>query len=390
MSAQLHGYDYKFVQVPSQDGLCNTWVKLKEQFLLTMREEYQFVVVTDADIIFNDLRIPFETLLSYWNITSDTAVAGGRVQDDGVTVDRFGRIMLNTGLIIMQNTPEFSATYDFAKMGHRMRLLRDWINIMQDRKYLGASAELTGQLLGSSERLASMLMPFLQHPSLPRPLHPAISSHNTGTQGIVIPTGNGNLHLDFHLIANIYGTLNSTLTIKVAFGGDRDLSIERLKFITNTRSDYAIKPFAGLASRFEKVILLDVDDVFLQDPERLFEHPGYEATVANVTTTASTTAIAKRTAIPITTLFANFTTILPASATLSSRPTSTGLTLTPVFPTSSTQSRFPTSSLNITSSPTSFSNSTTNTTPSTTPSTTLAGVSRLLAAYPSAQKNLVL
>lgn len=111
MSAQLHGYDYKFVQVPSQDGLCNTWVKLKEQFLLTMREEYQFVVVTDADIIFNDLRIPFETLLSYWNITSDTAVAGGRVQDDGVTVDRFGRIMLNTGLIIMQNTPEFSATY---------------------------------------------------------------------------------------------------------------------------------------------------------------------------------------------------------------------------------------------------------------------------------------
>lgn len=188
---------------------------------------------------------------------------------------------------------------DFAKMGHRMRFLKDWINIAQDLKHLGASAELTGQLWESSERLASTLMPFLRHPSLPRPLHTAISSHNSGTQGIVIPAGNGNFHFACHLIANIREILNSTLPIEVAFGGDGDLSIQRRKFVTNTWPDvklldvtsrvnddtvdlylgrYAIKPFAALASRFEKVILLDADDIFLQDPERLFESPGFEAT----------------------------------------------------------------------------------------------------------------
>lgn len=77
MSAQLHGYDYKFVQVRNQEGHYNTWVKLKDQFLLTMREEYQFVVLTDADIIFNDLRIPLD-FLGHWNVTSGIAVAGGR------------------------------------------------------------------------------------------------------------------------------------------------------------------------------------------------------------------------------------------------------------------------------------------------------------------------
>lgn len=94
---------------------------------MTMREEYQFIVMTDADIVFNDLRVPLEVLLSHWNMTSEIALAGGRDQDDGIAVDRFGRIMLNTGFMITQKTPEFAL------------LMRDWINCPTDLKYQNCS-----------------------------------------------------------------------------------------------------------------------------------------------------------------------------------------------------------------------------------------------------------
>ena len=127
--AQLHGYDFKHVVVPSQepDGMHNTWVKVKEQFRMTMREEYQFVMVIDADIIFPDLRLPLEVLFSYWNITEDIALAGGMDLDNGLTNDRLGKIMLNTGLIITQKTPIFAD------------MMRDWINCPTDTKYEGCS-----------------------------------------------------------------------------------------------------------------------------------------------------------------------------------------------------------------------------------------------------------
>ena len=38
---------------------------------------------------------------------------------------------------------------------------------------------------------------------------------------------------------------------------------------------FAIKPFAILASKFEHVIIVDADTVFLQSPSMVFAHPGY-------------------------------------------------------------------------------------------------------------------
>lgn len=43
---------------------------------------------------------------------------------------------------------------------------------------------------------------------------------------------------------------------------------------------WAVKPFAALASRFEQVILVDADAVFVQPPEVLLEYPGYKETGA--------------------------------------------------------------------------------------------------------------
>lgn len=42
--------------------------EVEGKFLLTIREENHFVVLTDTAIIFNALRIPFETLLGHRNV----------------------------------------------------------------------------------------------------------------------------------------------------------------------------------------------------------------------------------------------------------------------------------------------------------------------------------
>lgn len=89
--------------------------------------------------------------------------------------------------------------------------------------------------------------------------------------------------------------IRSTLPIEIAYAGDSDLpSFERdalkalnsrldttdlLKYFQNStaglqKGEYATKPFALLASRFQKAILVDADFILLQSPDRLFKtHP---------------------------------------------------------------------------------------------------------------------
>ncbi|KAF2151509.1 glycosyltransferase family 71 protein [Myriangium duriaei CBS 260.36] len=119
----------------------------------------------------------------------------------------------------------------------------------------------------------------------------------SGPAGIVISCGDRTLRFAAHLISNWRLELGSTLPIQVVYAGDGDLSRKNreqlsriakssLEFldITTVFNDtilhlstnwWAIKPFAVLASRFERVILLDADTVFLQQPEVLFSHGAF-------------------------------------------------------------------------------------------------------------------
>ncbi|PNS19721.1 hypothetical protein CAC42_7688 [Sphaceloma murrayae] len=119
--AEMHGYTFIHSEVPPAPDLHNTWVKVTEQYRLTMQDKYKFVIVLDADMIFTDLRIPMEALLGHWNITKDIAIAGG--QDLPYQVDQHGRVNMNTGFVISQNTPKFPS------------LMEDWINCPTDVKY---------------------------------------------------------------------------------------------------------------------------------------------------------------------------------------------------------------------------------------------------------------
>ncbi|TDZ27553.1 Alpha-1,3-mannosyltransferase MNT3 [Colletotrichum sidae] len=124
--------------------------------------------------------------------------------------------------------------------------------------------------------------------------------------GIVIPTGSGTLRFACHLVASLTRVHRTTLPIQIVYAGQDDLKEEdrdkivqaagpdaasRLEFLDITtvfddttlrlaEGGWAIKPFAALGSRFEEVILLDADVVFLQPPEKLLQQRSYRETGA--------------------------------------------------------------------------------------------------------------
>jgi hypothetical protein len=120
--AQLHGYDYKFVQAPTYADRHNTWVKV-EEIRRTLQEGYQFVIFTDSDIVFPNLKLPMEYLLDHWNIDSTVAMAAALAPDEPEKYDRLGHRNVNTGFMIAQNTPEV------------MPLLKDWIECPSETKF---------------------------------------------------------------------------------------------------------------------------------------------------------------------------------------------------------------------------------------------------------------
>ncbi|KAF4549179.1 Hypothetical protein D9617_23g005940 [Elsinoe fawcettii] len=120
--AKFHGYSYKHVQVPELAHLNTTWVKVKELYRMTMRDECKFVVMVDGDIIFQDLRVPMEALLSHWNMTEDIMIAGGT--DLPHTHDyTHKQPHFNTGFLVTQSTPVFP------------KMMQDWIDCPTDVKY---------------------------------------------------------------------------------------------------------------------------------------------------------------------------------------------------------------------------------------------------------------
>jgi alpha 1,3-mannosyltransferase len=185
----------------------------------------------------------------------------------------------------------------FGEMGRRVEILGD---LMKTSQVLASHLTLEQKevITTQTESLASSLFPFLpQNQSL---LLPGPQSFSSNSRGIVIPSGITTFRYACHLICSIRDVLHSTLPIQVVYAGDNDLplpfrqtlislghDIETLDILsvfndTNlefNRNSWAIKPFAILASKFQHVLLLDADAVFLQPPETILDsHPGYQET----------------------------------------------------------------------------------------------------------------
>ncbi|KAJ9606246.1 hypothetical protein H2200_009207 [Cladophialophora chaetospira] len=123
---------------------------------------------------------------------------------------------------------------------------------------------------------------------------PAMDKIRTNETGIVVCVGDGNVKEALFLITNLRNVLGSQLPIEIAYAGDKDLSphtrtfiyatgknihfLDLTKVFDNTLlglSGWAIKPFALIASRFPRTILVDADVVFFSSPETAWDdYPG--------------------------------------------------------------------------------------------------------------------
>lgn len=185
----------------------------------------------------------------------------------------------------------------FGELGRRTRVLRDLV-------YSADQNHVTSQkihILEALDKGAASLYPFLDRSSRSKSaLSNLRASIVPGSTGIVIPVGDNNVRFAAHLVSSLVHVLDTSLPIQIAYFGNEHLSpenravldrvvesdkksVEFLNLATafnNTLLDLhgdekAIKPFAVLASRFEKVILADTDTVFLQDPKVLFNQPSF-------------------------------------------------------------------------------------------------------------------
>jgi hypothetical protein len=182
----------------------------------------------------------------------------------------------------------------FGELGQRVQILTKWIATSDAL----ANKEPLDQ---SIEQAVLAMFPFIRNPNSQQdktPLTTLRNSYGSGSPGIVIPVGKQDLRYACHLVLSIRNILHSSLPIQIAYAGDTDLpsaaretlssllqDIEFLDVLSILDDDsmkldrsWAIKPFAVLASRFDQVILIDADAVFLQPPEHLLSHSGYQQT----------------------------------------------------------------------------------------------------------------
>ena len=112
------------------------------------------------------------------------------------------------------------------------------------------------------------------------------------TTGIVLTAGQGNMALAAHAIRALRRVVKSELPIQVAYAGDDDLPRSKRRLMQSIDpklelinildyydeavagligGGYAMKPFAALASSFERVVIIDADTIFMQRPDNWFE-----------------------------------------------------------------------------------------------------------------------
>ncbi|KAL6860939.1 glycosyltransferase family 71 protein [Trichoderma novae-zelandiae] len=245
-------------------------------------------------------------------ITIALCYALRNVAGDAVTDTVYAHLQINESLRAILRTSKQYLRHpikppykdQFWESGQRSRNLTRWITDLDGPWGSELRENERQMLLAAIETTASSLFPFLNpapgEKGSKTPLGDLQRSFTKGSKGIVIPAGGSELQIRFtgHLISVLRDVFGCSLPIQLAYAGDGDLpgyrrdALLSLDKTNNTellnvwtvfddttlrlrRKGWAIKPFAALASRFEHVIVVDADAVFLQSPEVLFEQRAY-------------------------------------------------------------------------------------------------------------------
>jgi alpha 1,3-mannosyltransferase len=200
--------------------------------------------------------------------------------------------------LIAESTPYIQSTpsdAEFGAMGIRTENLYNWLfKAEQLRPHLTSkeNTELQFQL----EYATVNTFPFLKKDGELLPFSRLRNHILPGSRGIVIAAGHSHFRYLCHLLLNLRTVLKSQLPIQIVYAGDEDLPAKYRDVLTSlfpyvetldifsvfndegldlVHGTWAIKPFALLASKFEHVIGIDADAVFLQQPEILLNQQAF-------------------------------------------------------------------------------------------------------------------
>ncbi|KAJ4012323.1 hypothetical protein NW752_007997 [Fusarium irregulare] len=123
--AMIHGYDYQFIRAPDYRNRHGTWVKVP--MIKEALKTHETVVFLDADAVFMYPEIPFEWLMSLWNITDNTLIALANDPDSPRNRDNKGKVMQNTGFMVARQS------------NRTQELFHDWNQCPTDTKYKDCS-----------------------------------------------------------------------------------------------------------------------------------------------------------------------------------------------------------------------------------------------------------
>lgn len=132
--SQMHGYDYKFFAAQPMEGYHNTWIK--PHVLYDLLHSYRFVVFIDADATIQHMDVPLEWMLNRWNFDPETTSIAMPIDtkqilngDENASCDSKGKVVLNTGVIIVQSLPytfDMLTAWKTCTDGHRYKDCGHW------------------------------------------------------------------------------------------------------------------------------------------------------------------------------------------------------------------------------------------------------------------------
>lgn len=174
---------------------------------------------------------------------------------------------------------------EWGQMGTRVKKLSQWANVLLNHPTADRTAFLDAMLWH---------FPFLSgtEESTYTPWPSPTNRNSSSQMGVVTCVGSSNFRMAGHLITSLRRVHNSRIPIEVAYAGDEDLDANKRAFLQTleselsfinlldvypaaghdlVRSGWAMKPFALLASSYQRAILVDADALFLTSPDSIFE-----------------------------------------------------------------------------------------------------------------------
>ncbi|KAJ3224255.1 hypothetical protein HK099_008711, partial [Clydaea vesicula] len=190
---------------------------------------------------------------------------------------------LEKDLLVMALAKYDNNVVDFQLLGQQLRLLKKLYNNkfkskLELENYLMLEKKLFNWFLPPTKNLEELKNSFKG-------------------KGIVMCVGegkNGYLHIAYSTIDIIRRIFKSNIEIEIFYLGEKDLKLENrqifeknfknLRFVNLEEKvdnkflelkGFELKPFAMLFSSFERVLLMDSDTIFLQNPEKLFQFKSF-------------------------------------------------------------------------------------------------------------------